>query len=90
MASVEWADQALDDVDLIVSYIEQFNPAAARRVAQRLHALGNSLSDFPRRGRPMDDGTREMVTVVPYVLRYDTDGDHVFILSVRHGARLPD
>ncbi len=90
MASVEWSDQALEEVDLIVAYIELFNPAAAKRVAARLLALGDSLSDFPRRGRPAEDGLRELTTVSPYILRYETDGERVSILAVRHGARLPD
>ncbi|MEH3045617.1 type II toxin-antitoxin system RelE/ParE family toxin [Sphingomonas adhaesiva] len=90
MAIVEWTDQALEEVDLIVSYIEQFNPAAAERIANRLFALGDSLSDFPHRGRPAEDGLRELTTVAPYILRYETDGNIVSILAVRHGARLPD
>lgn len=87
MARVEWTDQAIDEIDLIVSYIELFDPAAAARVGARLFELGDSLADFPRRGRPVSDDVREMTTVPPYILRYETDGDVVLILSVRHGAR---
>ena len=90
MASVDWSDQALEEVDLIVAYVELFDPAAAARVAARLFALGDSLAQFPRRGRPVADGVRELTTVPPYILRYETDGDTVSILSVRHGARRPD
>jgi plasmid stabilization system protein ParE len=90
MARVEWTDQALEEVDLIVSYLELFNPVAAVRISARVFALGDSLVAFPNRGRPVEDGLRELTTVPPYILRYETDGETVSILSVRHGARRPD
>lgn len=90
MARVEWTDQVLDEIDLIVSYVELFNPVAAARIAERLFAAGDGLCDFPRRGRPVEDGLRELTTVPPYILRYETDGEVVAILGVRHGARRPD
>jgi plasmid stabilization system protein ParE len=46
MASVDWTDQALDEIDLIVAYIELFDPAAAARIGARLVDLGDSLADF--------------------------------------------
>ncbi|MEI5686371.1 MULTISPECIES: type II toxin-antitoxin system RelE/ParE family toxin [Sphingomonas] len=58
-------------------------------MAARLLDLGNSLAIFPRRGRPKD-GIREMTSVPPYILRYSVADETVFILSVRHGARLLD
>lgn len=89
MATVDWTDQAVDEIDLIVAYIELFDPSAAVRIARRLFDLGDSLADFPRRGRPASDDLREMTTVPPYILRYETDGETVRILPVRHGARRP-
>ncbi len=32
---------------------------------------------------------REQVTAYPYIIRYRIDGDKVYILRVRHGARRP-
>ncbi len=90
MASVDWTDQALDEIDLIVAYIELFDPAAAARIGARLVDLGDSLADFPRRGRPVTDDIREMTPVPPYILRYEIDDEVVRILSVRHGARGPE
>jgi plasmid stabilization system protein ParE len=90
MARVDWTGQALDEIGLIVSYVELFDPAAAARISARLFALGDSLADFPHRGRPVEDDLREMTTVPPYILRYETDGEIVSILSIRHGARRPD
>ena len=89
MAEVVWRVQALHDLDDIIDYIERFDPAAAERYHARFWSLGESLSDFPRRGRAADDGTREMTSVPPFILRYDVEDDRVFILSIRHGARRP-
>ena len=87
MANVVWRPEAVDDIRGIARYIHQFDPVAAQDVAARLFDLGNSLALFPRRGRPKN-GIREMTSVPPYVLRYSVADETVFILSVRHGARL--
>lgn len=87
MARVVWPDEVVAQVDQIVAYIEVFNPAAAERMGDKLFALGNSLTTSPRRGRPAADGTRELVTVKPYILRYEVQDDVVTILHIRHSAR---
>lgn len=90
MHRVVWLDEAADQLDTIVAYIELFDPAAADRIAKRLLAVADSLAYFPQRGRPSREGSREMVTVPPYILRYDVHDGIVYILGVRHGARRPD
>lgn len=90
MARVTWRPRAISDLEDIIRYLEQFDPEAAHRYGVRLYDLGNSLCDFPRRGRPANDGTRVMTGVPLYVLRYVVDDDAVSILSIRHGARRPD
>jgi len=75
---------------LIRAYIHQFDPQAARRMARRLVEAGDSLRDFPDRGRPAGDERRELVTIPPYIIRYRFDGERVFILGIRHSAQRPD
>ena len=89
MVRVVWPDEVVTQIDQIVAYIEIFNPTAARRMGERLLALVNSLISSPHRGRPAPGGTRELVTVRPYVLRYEVQGDLVIILHIRHSARRP-
>lgn len=89
MVEVVWLNEAIDQLDLIVAYIELFDPIAAGHIGDRLFTLGQSLAEFPERGRPAGNGTRELVTVPPYILRYQIDGETVSILSIRHGARRP-
>ena len=90
MTEVVWTEPALAHLRAIRAYIEQFNPRAARDVAQSLKALGDSLRQFPHRGRPVrGTALREIVSPYPYIIRYLIDGDTVVILRVRHSARRP-
>lgn len=84
---IVWTDDAVSNLEAIVTYISVFNPVAARRVAERLIEVADSLSEYPNRGRDAGEGRREMTTVWPYILRYRVDGDTVVILRVRHGSR---
>ena len=51
LSEVVWTEQALAHLDAIRAYINQFNPQTARRVADNLKTLGDSLSHFSERGR---------------------------------------
>lgn len=87
--TVNWQATARADVVRLVQYIAEENPIAARRMARELVMAGDSLEVFPRRGRAgRVPGTRELVTVQPYVIVYEvTASDDVEILSVWHGAQ---
>ena len=87
MARVVWPAEVYEHLDEIVTYIARDNPVAAESIGARLIALGESLADFPGRGRPAGGRTREMTGVWPYLLRYRVIGDDVVIVSVRHGRR---
>ena len=89
MAEVIWRPEALEQLDAIADYIDQFNPAAANRMRRRLRQLGDSLRTSPRRGRPASGDKRQLVTVRPYILTYEIEGETVYILRIRHSARQP-
>jgi plasmid stabilization system protein ParE len=83
---VIWTESALDDLASIKAYIGQFNPIAARRMAQRiLTAIENVIGCFPQAGRSIGSGRYEFPIVWPYALRYRIKGDDVMVLRVRHG-----
>jgi toxin ParE1/3/4 len=85
---VRWARPALADVSRIYDYVTQFNPAAALRLAARLHEAASELELFPHRGRHAGRMNRRELTVVPpYILIYEVRGDLVEVLAVRHGRR---
>lgn len=87
MRRVVWTDEAVGHLEAIVAYIEAFNPAAARRLAERLIEVADSLAEFADRGRDAGLGRREMTTAWPYILRYRVEEERVVILHIRHGAR---
>jgi toxin ParE1/3/4 len=64
----------------------EFNPRAAVELANGLIAAGESLANFPHRGRlvPNTD-IRELVTAYPYIIRYRIIRDEA--VRVRHTVR---
>lgn len=87
MPKIVWTEEAVEHLEAIVTYVSVYDPAAAGRLAGRLIEVADSLSEFPHRGRDAGDGKREMTSVWPYILRYRVEGETVFILRIRHGAR---
>ncbi|MBV9538666.1 MAG: type II toxin-antitoxin system RelE/ParE family toxin [Acidisphaera sp.] len=65
---VVWTETALRGVWRAYDYTE-FNPRAAIQLAESLLEAGDSLANFPHRGRPLrGTSIRELVTVTPYVI----------------------
>jgi plasmid stabilization system protein ParE len=90
MAEVVWTREALSDLAAIRSYIAQFDPGAAARFAQQLRIAAESLAEFPRKGREIENGLRQWGIVRPYLVRYLIEGGRVFIVDIVHGARWMD
>jgi toxin ParE1/3/4 len=90
MARVVWTSPALRSIWQVSDYLVDFNPTAAKQIADPLLAAGDSLEHFPHRGR-LVRGTwmRELVGVNAYVIRYEIADDDVVILRVPHSARRP-
>jgi toxin ParE1/3/4 len=84
---IVWTDDAVANLEAIVTYVSAFNPIAAKALGVRLIAVADSLAIFPDRGRDVGEGRRERTTVWPYILRYRVVDDCVIILRVRHGVR---
>lgn len=91
VSDVVWSDTALDQLEAIGEYIDQFNPKAAAQMAAHLIEAGNSLEIFPHRGRSVPStAMRELVIArYPYIIRYRVVGETVRILRIRHAARRP-
>jgi toxin ParE1/3/4 len=87
---IRWTTRAVDDLTAICDYIQQGGrPAAARRVAIRIHEEIAGLSQFPQSGRTgRKAGTRELVfTGLPYVAIYRIRDNAVEIARILHGAQ---
>ena len=90
MRRIVWSRRAQGDLARIRDYVSQFAPLAAQRLALRLVAAAESLSDYPSRGRPLAGGRRALVAIPPYVIRYRITDEVVEIIAIRHGAREPE
>jgi len=87
---VVWTFAAARGVWHTNDYLAEFDPRSAMHIAACLRADGNSLVNFPARGRPVP-GTNmlELVTSYPYIIRYRIEGEDEVILRIRHSARRP-
>ncbi len=87
---VDWQDEAVEDRARAIAYLNELNPHAALRLLRELIIASKSLAEFPYRGRIGDvKGTRELVTVAPYVMIYEIDEEaqRVSILRLWHAAQ---
>jgi toxin ParE1/3/4 len=85
-----WSPEAIADLESLRAYIEQDDPAAARRVALHIiHNVETLLPDHPDMGRPgRVSGTRELVIPkTPFIVPYRLEGNRIQILRVFRGAR---
>ena len=89
---VKWTRAALDDLKAQIAFIARDNPAAARRVAERIRVSGNALGDFATGHPGRVVGTYEKsVGGLPYIIAYAidprSDAETIAILHVIHAAR---
>ena len=86
---VRWLRTALRNLDDEASYIAADDPAAARRVVERVLVAVATLRTQPSLGRPgRVPGTRELVvTKTRYIVPYRVREDTVEILRVYHTSR---
>lgn len=73
---VVWSRRAVEHLGKIREYIEEDDPAAAERVAQRIVYCVRTLTNHPLMGRPGRlRGTRELViTGTPYIAHIECGG----------------
>ena len=86
---LRWDARALRDLQAIHDYIAQDDPAAAKRVVQRIEDSLKRLLVFAFSGRPgVAKGTRLLaVPRVPYIVVHRVRGETVDILAVIHTPR---
>jgi len=87
VAQVVWSHRALRDLHVIEVRIAKDRPMAAIRFIERLRAAGQSLGEYPDRGRSMARDVRELRSLLPYLIRYRVEPARVTIIEIRHAAR---
>ena len=88
---VRYTPRAFADLDIIRTYISQFNPAAAGRVVTLVEKIVKRLGDFPESGQHADElDTRIAFSPrYPYRIYYRIVAEEILILHIRHAARRP-
>jgi toxin ParE1/3/4 len=89
MRGIIWSAEALSDLAALRRYIAKDDPAAAKRVVQRIHESVSQLAVTKAKGRPgRVTGTRELVVVgTPYLVPYRVTGEAVEMIAVFHSSR---
>lgn len=88
---VLWTEAALLDLRNIVAYIASDNPAAARKMGERLIAAVENLAEHPRSARVVPEYSRETlreVIVAPYriVVQLDDPAHTLTVIRLWHAA----
>jgi plasmid stabilization system protein ParE len=90
---VFWSESALDDTDVLFTYIASDNVAAARKVLDRIESTAEGLGRLPSGHRGRVKGTYEKSIVgLPYIIAYairllPSGAEQIVILRVIHTAR---
>ena len=84
-----WSHTSLADLEHVIAFVAEDNPAAAAHLADAIRDAVDSLVRFPAMGRPgRVPDTRELVVAgTPYIIPYRAAGGTIMILSVLHAAR---
>jgi toxin ParE1/3/4 len=89
---VTWSRAGLDDLKEQIAFISRDNPAAARRVADRLNEAAQALGEMAT-GRPgrVTGSYEKSVGRLPYIIAYELRSiagrESIVILRVIHTAR---
>lgn len=84
---VEWADEALGDVERLYSFLAAVDVNAATNVAKELESAPDRLVFHPRIGARLEGfNPREVrrIIVRKYELRYEILGDVIYIVRIFH------
>ncbi len=86
---LRWSAHSLRELEAIIEYIAADNPTAALELGEKiLSSVDAVLPTNPQAGRPgRVEGSRELVVHESYIVAYEVT-DAVYILTVRHSARL--
>jgi len=80
--------EAIEDLASIRAFLGEHSLAVADDIGRRLVAACDSLAALPNRGRHgLVTGTREITTVMPYVIVYRALTAEVQVLRVWHSAQ---
>ena len=89
MATVKLLPSALEDLDRLVTFLRDSDPAAAVETASLIVSGLRVLAEHPLIGRPIDEKRRELVVFrgrTGYLAQYSYRlvSDEVWVAAIRH------
>jgi toxin ParE1/3/4 len=83
--------RAAQELEQVLSYIDDRSPEGARRVRARIQAVIDLIASHPQSGQLTSAGRLRRIVVHPhpYLIFYAATDDEVVIHGVRHAARRP-
>ena len=88
---LRYTQRAAAELDEILDYIAHRSPDGARHVQKRIRTIAALLVRHPESGQQTSVRRlrRIVATPYPYLLFYETVGDEVIVIGVRHASRDP-
>ena len=91
MARLIWTEPALEDLGQVADYIALDNPAAAKRLVQKVFTKAELLQNSPEIcpvPQDLPDSRYRHMVVGPLRIFYRIEGDSVFLVYVMRSERL--
>ncbi|NOQ31247.1 MAG: type II toxin-antitoxin system mRNA interferase toxin, RelE/StbE family [Helicobacteraceae bacterium] len=89
--TLEWSEEALEDIESIATYIEKDSPTYAKSVVSKFFEKAEILQEFSELGRKVpefSDTTIREIFIYSYRLIYKLSKEKVLIVAIIHGKRL--
>jgi toxin ParE1/3/4 len=88
---VRYTPRARADLVAILDYIDQRNPRGARNVKRALQRVIELIGEYPHVGRLCREQQVRVIPVgrYPYLVYWTIEEGHVWLVHIRHAARLP-
>ena len=87
---LEWADEALDDIEDIATFIEKDSPTYAKVVVSKIFEKAEVLQDFPKLGRivpELNNPEIREIFVYNYRVIYKLEDEKIIFIAVVHNKR---
>ena len=89
--TLEWSEEALEDIESIATYIEKDSPTYAKSVVSKFFEKAELLQEFSELGRKVPEMNNPQIReifVYSYRLIYKIESTKILFIAVVHGKRL--
>jgi len=89
--TLEWSEEALEDIESIANYIEKDSPTYAKSVVSKFFEKAELLQEFSELGRKVPEMNNPQIReifVYSYRLIYKIERTKILFIAVVHGKRL--